>query len=51
VLSCDGQTFVSLEKKSEVIIKKAERKIKMIRPYGVKYFDILRDKLHFGKRA
>lgn len=51
VLSCDGQTFVSLEKKSELIIKKADRKIKMIRPYGVKYFDILRDKLHFGKRA
>ncbi|MFH1223338.1 MAG: NAD(+)/NADH kinase [Pseudomonadota bacterium] len=51
LVTLDGQTGISCGKNKRVIIKKNERKLRLIRPNDVTYFNILRNKLSFGKRG
>jgi NAD+ kinase len=50
-LTFDGQVGDRLEHKNEVIIKKYHKKIKLIQSFDKNYFDVLRTKLHWGKRG
>jgi NAD+ kinase len=47
----DGQYSCPFKKSYLAKVSKSEKTIKLIRPYGNRYFDILRDKLFFGKRG
>lgn len=46
---CDGALFNN-EDKAEIIVSLYEEKLKLIRPHGKTYFQILRNKLSFGRR-
>lgn len=49
-LSADGQHVEKLSKKAEILIKKAEHRVQLIRCKDYSYFDVLRHKLNWGKR-
>jgi len=46
---CDG-ALINNNENSEVIVSLYEEKLKLIRPHGKTYFQILRNKLSFGRR-
>lgn len=50
-LTLDGQISDPLEFRNEVTIKKYKKKIKLIESFDKNYFEILRTKLHWGKRG
>ena len=49
-LTIDGQVGVELRDMDHVFITKAQRKLKLVRPPGKHYFEILREKLKWGAR-
>jgi NAD+ kinase len=51
LVTLDGQKGVCCNSDNKVIIKRAKRMLKLIRPQNVTYFDILKNKLSFGKRG
>ncbi|RMG51313.1 MAG: NAD(+) kinase [Acidobacteria bacterium] len=48
-LTLDGQTGVHLQSDDEVIVRRSERYLELIRPLHKNYFQVLRDKLHWGR--
>ncbi len=50
-LTLDGQVSDRLEYQNEVIIKQSHKKLKLIQSFEKDYFEILRTKLHWGKRG
>jgi len=50
-LTLDGQISNELEHQNEVIIKKSDKKIMLIESFEKNYFEVLRTKLHWGKRG
>ncbi|HCC06910.1 MAG TPA: NAD(+) kinase [Clostridiales bacterium] len=46
MLTIDGQEGIELSGKEDIYIKKAEKTIKLIKPKGINYYDILRKKLN-----
>lgn len=51
LVSLDGQKAVCCAKGRTIKVSKSKRVLRLVRPNGVTYFDILRDKLSFGKRG
>jgi len=49
-LTADGQHVERLSKKAEIIIEKADHKVRLIRCNDYSYFNVLRQKLSWGKR-
>ncbi|HUJ31327.1 MAG TPA: NAD(+)/NADH kinase [Candidatus Acidoferrum sp.] len=49
-LTLDGQTGLQLAPKDRVTITKSSSKVKLVRPQGKTYFEILRNKLRWGER-
>jgi len=48
-LTLDGQVGFALQAGDEVVAKKSARTFDLIRPINKNYFQVLRDKLHWGK--
>lgn len=48
-LTLDGQTGVALQSDDEVIVGQSQRVFDLIQPPEKNYFQVLRDKLHWGK--
>ena len=46
----DGQTGFQLQVGDEILIRRAERPLRLIRPSTRSYFDVLRQKLKWGER-
>ncbi len=51
LVSLDGQTGVCCKKGKTIKVFKSNRVLRLVRPNDVTYFDILKDKLSFGKRG
>lgn len=51
LVTLDGQKGVCCNSDNKIIVKRACRKLKLIRPQDLTYFDILKNKLSFGKRG
>jgi len=49
-LTIDGQIKCQFSVESEIVIKKAPHKVKLIRIKGFSFFEVLRTKLHWGAR-
>lgn len=49
MFTCDGQTAESLAPGDAVLISKASETLRLIHPKNYNYFEILRDKLHWGR--
>ncbi|MGQ9631174.1 MAG: NAD(+)/NADH kinase [bacterium] len=47
-LTIDGQTHFPLENGDTIIVRKSERRIKLVKPRGSSYFDVLKAKLKWG---
>ncbi len=50
-LTLDGQVSDCLEYQNEVIIERYQKKVKLIQAFDKTYYEILRTKLHWGKRG
>jgi NAD+ kinase len=48
--TCDGQVDLALENGDHIVIEKKENSIRLIHPDSYNYFELLRAKLHWGKR-
>ncbi|MGA9994081.1 MAG: NAD(+)/NADH kinase [Pyrinomonadaceae bacterium] len=48
-LTLDGQVGVSLKFKDRVVIRKSKKKFKIVQPTNRNYFEVLRDKLRWGR--
>jgi NAD+ kinase len=51
LVTLDGQTGISCKAGQKIVIKRFVRNLRLIRPKDITYFDILRNKLSFGKRG
>ncbi len=51
LVTLDGQKGVCCDGNNKITVKRASRRLKLIRPQEVTYFDILKNKLSFGKRG
>lgn len=49
-LTLDGQVGVELKPTDEIVIRRAEQKLRLLNPPKKSYFEILRDKLKWGER-
>ena len=49
-VTCDGQVSLALQPGDRILVNRLARKIRLLHPQGHDYFDILRNKLHWGKR-
>jgi len=49
-LTADGQHVEKLSRKAEILIRKADHNVQLIRCEDYSYFDVLRHKLNWGKR-
>lgn len=49
VLSLDGQTGFPMRARDKVIIRKSETTLNLVQPANRNYFDVLRDKLKWGR--
>jgi NAD+ kinase len=49
-LNVDGQQCAHLERGDEILCKRAAHALKLVRPPRLLYFDVLRQKLHWGQR-
>lgn len=49
VLSLDGQTGYPMQAKDRVVIRKSETTFNLVQPANRNYFDVLRDKLKWGR--
>ncbi|MDD5544412.1 MAG: NAD(+)/NADH kinase [Acidobacteriia bacterium] len=49
-LTTDGQVGVALRESDQVIIRKSQRRVHLIKPRDKSYFDVLREKLKWGER-
>jgi NAD+ kinase len=50
-VSCDGQTRIAAPPGSKVIVSQKEEKLTLIHPSDYNYYQTLREKLHWEKRA
>ena len=48
-VTCDGQVSLPLERGDQIIIRKHERKVRLIHPINHDYFKLLRAKLRWGQ--
>ncbi len=48
LVTYDGQKSLKISYKNKIIIKKYEKKVKIVRFYGTHFFDVLREKLRWG---
>ncbi|MCX6113450.1 MAG: NAD(+) kinase, partial [Proteobacteria bacterium] len=51
LVSLDGQKGISCTAEQKIKIKKFGRNLRLVRPNDITYFNILRNKLSFGKRG
>jgi len=51
LVTLDGQKGICCNGNSEIVVKRSHRVLKLIHPQDVTFFDILEDKLSFGKRG
>ncbi len=51
IVTVDGQKAISCPPSHTVIVQKYFRNLQLVRPYDLSYFNILRNKLAFGKRG
>ena len=51
LVTLDGQKGVPCISGHDIVIKRSQKVLKLVRPSDVTYFDILRNKLSFGKRG
>jgi NAD+ kinase len=51
LVTLDGQKGVCCNGDNKILVKRSPKTLKLIRPYDVTYFDILKNKLSFGKRG
>jgi NAD+ kinase len=49
-LTVDGQVGLALREHDEVIVRKSNRRVHLIKPGQKSYFDVLREKLKWGER-
>lgn len=49
-VSFDGQSSFSLEDSDHIYVRRAEAAAELVRPAGRSHFDVLREKLHWGKK-
>ncbi|MCG7533684.1 NAD(+) kinase [Pseudoalteromonas sp. OOF1S-7] len=49
-VSCDSHVVLALLPGDEVVIKKAEKKLRLIHPDSYSYYNVLRQKLNWGSR-
>jgi NAD+ kinase len=49
-LTVDGQVGGPLKKQDEVICRRSEQCVHLIRPPNMRFFDVLREKLSWGER-
>lgn len=47
-VTCDGQVSLPLERGDQIVIRKKERKVRLIHPINHDYFKLLRAKLRWG---
>ena len=50
VATMDGQVGFALRYQDRVEVRQAQHRIKLIRPHGADYFEVLRRKLKWGER-
>lgn len=50
ILTVDGQVGLSIQSHDRVICRVSPQLARLVRPPGKSYFDVLRDKLHWGHR-
>ena len=48
-LTCDGQTTLALEPADRIIIRRKQRRLRLVHPRGHDYFATLRAKLHWAR--
>ncbi|MCB6184514.1 NAD kinase [Leeia sp. TBRC 13508] len=46
----DGQSHIDLKETDRIFIKRSERKLTLLHPTNYNYYDILREKLHWGEQ-
>lgn len=51
LVTLDGQKALPYKKGDKVLVKRSLRTLRLVRPQGVTYFDILKNKFSFGKRG
>lgn len=51
IVTVDGQKAISCPPSHTVMVRKYFRNLQLVRPYDLTYFNILRNKLAFGKRG
>lgn len=49
-VSCDSHVVLALLPGDEVVIKKADRKLRLVHPASYSYYNVLRQKLNWGSR-
>lgn len=49
-ISCDGKIHVLAPNNNAIVIKKAEKKLRLLHPTDYNYFETLRSKLHWERR-
>ena len=49
-VSLDGQSSYALEDNDRIFVRRAEVAVELIHPSGRSHFDVLREKLHWGKK-
>jgi NAD+ kinase len=49
VLTLDGQVGISLQVDDRVVIRKSHTTFNLVQPMNRNYFDVLRDKLRWGR--
>ncbi|MGH9555028.1 MAG: NAD(+)/NADH kinase, partial [Terriglobales bacterium] len=50
ILTVDGQVGVNLRREDRVLCRLSPQLLKLVRPPGRSYFDVLRNKLKWGTR-
>jgi NAD+ kinase len=51
LVTLDGQIGLPYKDGDKVVVKRSSRTLRLVRPQGVTYFDILKNKFSFGKRG
>jgi len=50
-LTFDGQVHFSLEEMDEIFVRRAEQPVRLIHPAGRNHYDVMREKLHWGRKV
>jgi NAD+ kinase len=46
----DGQSMFALEDNDRVYVRRADTPVELVHPSGRSHFDVLREKLHWGRK-